>query len=173
MKFTTKTEYGLVCLVYMVRHGSLNPVTVTDIVRDEQYPSAYIEKILQSLRVAGIVSSRQGSQGGYTLTRTPEMITLKEIVSALEGGLFDVFCEPEVRKNITCTHHELCGLKPVWHLTQKTLSRLYEQVTLKMIAENQLEMFDVRLEKNQQPETNPRGLGPLTAEVEAGKSYDK
>ncbi len=147
MKFTTKTEYGLVCLVYMVRNGDLTPVTVKDIVRDEQYPSAYIEKILQSLRVAGIVSSRQGSQGGYTLTRAPEMITLKEIISALEGGLFDVFCEPDLRKNITCTHHSLCGLKPVWHLTQKTLGRLYEQVTLRMIAENQLQSFDVHLEK--------------------------
>lgn len=145
MRFTTKTEYGLVCLVYMVRHGSLNPVTVKDIVRDEQYPSAYIEKILQSLRIAGIVSSRQGSQGGYALTRTPEAITLKEIIGALEGGLFDVFCEPDLRKNITCTHHELCGLKPVWHLTKNTLAQLYEKVTLRMIAENQLENFDVQL----------------------------
>lgn len=146
MRFTTKTEYGLVCLVYMVRNGSLNPVTVKDIVRDEQYPSAYIEKILQSLRVAGIVASKQGAQGGYALTRSPEQINLKDIIGALEGGLFDVFCEPDVRKNITCTHHELCGLKPVWHLTQKTLSLLYEKVTLKMIADNQLELFDVHLE---------------------------
>lgn len=150
MRFTTKTEYGLVCLVYMVRNGTLNPVTVKDIVRDEQYPSAYIEKILQSLRVAGIVSSRQGSQGGYALTRTPEAITLKEIIGALEGGLFDVFCEPDVRKNITCTHHELCGLKPVWHLTKNTLAQLYEKVTLRMIAENQLETFEVEL-KNRSP----------------------
>jgi len=146
MRFTTKTEYGLVCLVYMVRNGSLNPVTVKDIVRDEQYPSAYIEKILQSLRVAGIVASKQGAQGGYALTRAPEQINLKDIISALEGGLFDVFCEPDVRKNITCTHHELCGLKPVWHLTQKTLGMLYDKVTLKMIADNQLELFDVHLE---------------------------
>lgn len=145
MRFTTKTEYGLVCLVYMVRNGSLNSVTVKDIVRDEKYPSAYIEKILQSLRVAGIVSSREGSQGGYALTRMPEAINLKEIVGALEGGLFDVFCEPDVRKNITCTHHELCGLKPVWNLTKNTLAQLYEKVTLRMIAENQLESFGVQL----------------------------
>ena len=145
MRFTTKTEYGLVCLVYMVRHGSLTPVTVKEIVRDEQYPSAYIEKILQSLRAAGVVSSRQGAQGGYTLSRAPELITLKEIVNALEGGLFEVFCEPDMRKNITCTHHSLCGLKPVWHLTQNTLAQLYEKVNLKMIAENKLETFEVNL----------------------------
>ena len=148
MRFTTKTEYGLVCLVYMVRNGSLNSVTVKDIVRDEQYPSAYIEKILQSLRVAGIVSSREGSQGGYALTRMPEAISLKEIIGALEGGLFDVFCEPDIRKNITCTHHELCGLKPVWNLTKNTLVQLYEKVTLRMIAENQLETFEVQLINN-------------------------
>ena len=156
MRFTTKTEYGLVCLVYMVRHGSLNPVTVKDIVRDEQYPSAYIEKILQSLRLAGIVSSRQGAQGGYTLTRTPETITLKEIVGALEGGLFDVFCEPDVRKNITCTHHELCGLKPVWNLTKNTLAQLYEKVTLRMIAANQLEAFEVQLHSSPVSATQPQ-----------------
>lgn len=146
MRFTAKTEYGLVCLVYMVRHGSLTPVTVKEIVRDEQYPSAYIEKILQALRSAEIVSSKQGAQGGYVLTRAPEMITLKEIIGALEGGVFDVFCEPDIRKKITCTHHSLCGLKPVWHLTKNTLAQLYEKVTLRMIAENQLEDFDVTLQ---------------------------
>ncbi len=147
MRFTTKTEYGLVCLVYMVRNGPLTSVTVKDIVRDEQYPSAYIEKILQSLRVAGIISSRQGAQGGYALTRAPESITLKEIIGALEGGLFDVFCEPDIRKNITCTHLSLCGLKPVWNLTKNTLAQLYEKVTLKMIVENQLEAFEVNVQR--------------------------
>lgn len=146
MRFTTKTEYGLVCLVYMVRHGSLTPVTVKEIVRDEQYPSAYIEKILQSLRVAGIVDSKQGSQGGYVLSREPEQINLKEIISALEGGIFEVFCEPDMRKTITCTHHSLCGLKPVWNLTKNALTQIYEKVTLKMIVENQLENFEVSLQ---------------------------
>ena len=77
-----------------------------------------------------------------------------------KGEIFEVFCAPDVRKHITCTHnHSLCGLKPVWHLTQNALGQLYQKVTLAMIAQNQLEQFEVNL----QPATNLRGLGPLTA----------
>ena len=71
------------------------------------------------------------------------------IFTGNEGVTFtdNMLCEYRVdlRKNITCTHHELCGLKPVWNLTKNTLAQLYEKVTLRMIAENQLQPYSVTL----------------------------
>ena len=54
MRFTTKTEYGLVCLTYMARHsnGEMHPITIKELVGAEDFSAAYIEKILQSLRAA-------------------------------------------------------------------------------------------------------------------------
>lgn len=134
MRFTTKTEYGLVCLVYMAKHPEAEMVTIKDIGLNESYSPTYMEKILQKLRVANIVVSHQGKHGGYSLAKHPSQITLKEIIEALEGGTFEIFCEPDVRKDIVCTHFCMCGVRPIWEKTKSLLDGFYSSVTLEMIA---------------------------------------
>ncbi|PIW65371.1 MAG: Rrf2 family transcriptional regulator, partial [Candidatus Omnitrophica bacterium CG12_big_fil_rev_8_21_14_0_65_45_16] len=80
MKFTTKTEYGVICLIYLARHADKAVVAIKDIVRDEKLSPAYIEKILQKLKQAGIVTSAQGNQGGFSLARKPSEINFRQIV---------------------------------------------------------------------------------------------
>ena len=139
MKFTTKTEYGLNCLVYMARQVPGEMVTIKDIAEKERFSLPYIEKILQRLRSAHIVVSHQGKNGGYSLARHPSEITLKEIIEALEGGTFEVYCEPEIREHIVCTHLCMCGIRPVWAKTKSLLDEFYGSVTLEMIAKEEEE----------------------------------
>ena len=141
MRFTTKTEYGLVCLIYMAKHSDqkFDPITIKEMVKAEGFSPTYIEKILQSLRSANIVTSHQGNHGGYTLSKHPSLITLKEVIEALEGATFDVFCEPEVRKDITCNHFPMCGIKPLWGKTKEVLDQFYNSLTLEMLMNNTLD----------------------------------
>jgi Rrf2 family protein len=135
MRYTTKTEYGLVCLVYMAKKGGvLHPITVKEMVRNERYSIPYIEKILQKLRAAGIVDSQAGSHGGYTLAKPPSEISFKDIIEALEGHTFEAFCEPEVRSDIVCTHFPACGVRPIWEKTKEILDNYYSTVTLDKLA---------------------------------------
>ncbi|MCM8775360.1 MAG: Rrf2 family transcriptional regulator [Candidatus Omnitrophica bacterium] len=135
MRFTTKTEYGLICLIRMAKAENSRPLTVKEIVRDENFPVAYTEKILQKLRAANIVAAQHGNQGGYVLARPASEIYLKEIVEALEGSTFDVYCKPRLRQDIVCTHFSLCGVKPIWLKTKELLDNFYSTVTLKGLAE--------------------------------------
>lgn len=139
MKYTTKTEYGLNCLIYMARHGGLQPITIKEIAAAEKYSPTYIEKILQNLRQAKIVAAQHGNQGGYVLAKRPEAITLKDVIVALEGGTFDVFCEPETRGQIVCTHYCACGVKPVWQKAKSLLDQYFDSITLEMILNNDFE----------------------------------
>ena len=140
MKFTTKTEYGLNCLVYMARQGPGEVVTIKDIAERERFSTPYIEKILQRLRSAHIVVSHQGKKGGYALARSPSEITLKGIIEALEGGTFEVYCEPQIREHIVCTHLCMCGIMSVWAKTKDLLDGFYGSVTLEMIAKEEQEV---------------------------------
>ena len=151
MRFTTKTEYGLICLVYLARHSSADLVTIKEIVKKERFSATYIEKILQKLRAANIVVSHQGNQGGYELALKPSEITLRQIIEALEGHTFDLFCSAGVREEIVCTHFSLCGLKPIWEKTKDVLDDFFSSITLEMIANK--------------PETvaNPNGSKTLAA----------
>ena len=137
MKFTTKTEYGLVCLVYMAHHMDKEAITVKELAQQEKFSIPYLEKILQNLRAAGIVLSHQGKQGGYHLARHPSEITLKHIVKALEGETFEVYCEPDLRKEIVCTHFSLCGIRPVWSKVKSLLDDFFGAVTLEMLAKDE------------------------------------
>ena len=140
MRFTTRTEYGLVCLIYMAKHGDehFTPISIKEMVKAEGFSPAYIEKILQALRSAGVVTSQQGNHGGYALAKHPSQINLREIIEALEGATFDVFCEPENRKDITCTHFSMCGIKPLWGKTKEMLDQFYSSLTLEMLINNTL-----------------------------------
>ena len=123
----------------MAKHNAdTNPMTVKDIVKGEKYSFAYTEKILQTLRASNIVSSLQGNQGGYVLTRHASEITLKEIVDVLEGNSFDVFCEPDNRKEIVCNHFPSCGVRPIWEKTKDLLDHYFSSITLEMMAKNEI-----------------------------------
>ncbi|HNX68994.1 MAG TPA: Rrf2 family transcriptional regulator [Candidatus Omnitrophota bacterium] len=136
MRYTTKTEYGVICLAHMAKKPWPGASTVKEIAEHEGFSVTFTEKILQSLRRAGIVTSQQGNKGGWMLTRPSADISLKEIIEALEGSTFEAFCAPKRRKTIVCTHFSLCKLKPIWYKTQKTLDELYQTITLATIAED-------------------------------------
>lgn len=140
MRYTTKTEYGILCMVYLAKHPQAEWVTIKEIAKSENYPAAYLEKILQTLRQAGLVVSHQGNQGGYELARPASEITLKHIIDAVEGSTFETFCQPEVREDIVCTHFCLCGVKPVWRTTKNLLDHFFATVTLDMLTRNEIEV---------------------------------
>ena len=140
MRFTKKTEYGVVSMVYLARHAEAGLLSIKDIASHENYPVPYIEKILQALKRAKLVASAQGNHGGYKLARRPSEITLKQVVDALEGGTFDVFCAPESRADIVCTHFCLCGIKPVWRKTKELLDKFYDSITLEMMTKDEIEV---------------------------------
>ncbi len=142
MRFTTKTEYALVCLAYMAKQVSNKIVTVAELVKHEKMSETYIQKIFLSLRQANIVVAHPGRNGGYSLARSPQEIALKQVIEALEGHTFDVFCEPRTRDHIVCTHFCMCGIRPVWAKTKELLDDFYSSITLDMIAKEEKEALN-------------------------------
>lgn len=134
MRLTTKTEYGLVCLIYMARHSAKSVITVKEIAANERFSLTYLQQIFHHLGEAGIVRPHHGRQGGYSLARDPSVISLREIVEALEGQTFEIFCVPEIRKEIVCTHFDMCGVKPVWARTKTLLDQFFSSISLEALA---------------------------------------
>jgi Rrf2 family protein len=136
MRYTTKTEYAVICLAHMAKKEWPGASTVREIAEHEGFSVPFTEKILQALRRAKIVASQQGNKGGWTLVRPASEITLKEIVEAIEGSTFEAFCDPKRRGSIVCTHYSICKLKPIWYKTKSTLDELFTKITLDKIAED-------------------------------------
>ncbi len=97
----------------------------------------YIEQLFLKLKRAGIVRSIKGSQGGYVLAKAPFKITIKEVIEALEGDIYEVFCSPQVREKIVCTHFQCCSIRPMWAKLKELIDDFFSGITLEGLLKDE------------------------------------
>jgi Rrf2 family protein len=86
MKLSKKTEYALRALVAIARDpASIH--TIPQISRTENIPPKFLEQILLMLKQAGLLSSKRGAGGGYTLQRQAGTIRVRDVIELVEGPL--------------------------------------------------------------------------------------
>lgn len=130
MRLTTQSEYALICLKVLCQEVLGRPVSVTGIAAQESMSKDYVEQLFLKLKRAGIVHSIKGARGGYVLSRHPSQITLREVIEALEGNIYEVFCSPKIREKIVCMHFSRCSLRPVWGKLQQLIDDFFSKITL-------------------------------------------
>lgn len=81
--FSQTVEYALRATVHLADRAPEGRTT-EQIARVTQVPAPYLSKVLQGLKRAGIVRSQRGIGGGITLAKTPEELTILEVVNAVE-----------------------------------------------------------------------------------------
>jgi Rrf2 family transcriptional regulator, iron-sulfur cluster assembly transcription factor len=91
VRLATKTRYGVRAVFDIAYHGQANTAQAKDIAERQDIPLRYLEQIFQDLRKAGLVDSKRGPRGGYTLRRDPSELTLGAIVRALQGPIEELF----------------------------------------------------------------------------------
>lgn len=114
VKVSTRGDYASRALLSLALHeDAQSPTSVRDIAERTGLPQPYLEQILLSLKGAGIVRSKRGVGGGYVLARSPELITLGQIVSAVDGPIVaGDFGRPH--ENGACEHEGQCVLLAIW-----------------------------------------------------------
>src|ERR1700687_3788351 len=136
MKLSTKSRYGLRALFDIAYNSGTLPAQIQDISRRQDISPRYLEQIFQGLKRAGILKSKRGPQGGYCLTRDPEEITLRDIVTATEGGLALVDCVAGKRKKKNaCEIDGCCVPQPIWEEATALLQDYFAGLTLKTLCE--------------------------------------
>ncbi len=115
MKITAQEEYGLRCVLQLASVPEGEPLAGGEIARREGLSYSYVEKLLWTLKRAGLTKSHRGIKGGYVLVRSPEQISLGDVQRAF-GGLWATkdICSRHTGNRSTCIHHKDCALRPVW-----------------------------------------------------------
>src|SRR6476620_11039269 len=85
MNTSVKGEYALQAIFDLASQRPGEPVRIADIANRQKIPQKFLELILASLKQAGFVESRRGAEGGYLLARTPDSLTVGEVVRFVEG----------------------------------------------------------------------------------------
>jgi Rrf2 family protein len=87
MKLTSRCEYAMLALVYLGRQKTEDLVSVDEIARSQNISPKFLEQIMLTLKLAKYVRSSKGRRGGYQLAKSPDKITLAEIVRLFDGAL--------------------------------------------------------------------------------------
>lgn len=99
-------EWALHCCVVLT--AAKRPVAAARLAELHDVSSSYLAKQLQELSRAGLVHSVQGKSGGYVLTRAPELITVLDVVEAVDGSEPAFVCTEIRRRGPLATPPESC-----------------------------------------------------------------
>ncbi len=96
-------------------------------------PYELVAKILQKLTRKRVIASFQGFRGGYFLTKSPEQITLDEVIKAIEGNYKITDCLNENGEQSECSLVQYCRIRDPLIKLQKEVDKLFQNMKLTQI----------------------------------------
>jgi Rrf2 family protein len=135
VRISAKADYALRACVELAAAEGAGPIKGERIAQAQEIPLKFLENILGDLRLAGLVRSQRGTEGGYWLARPGAEITLAEVIRSVDGPLANV-------RGVRPEHVEYAGtaepLREVWVAVRASLRSILEQVTLADVASGAL-----------------------------------
>jgi Rrf2 family protein len=127
MRVSAKADYAVRAAIELAASSGDEPVKGERIAEAQDIPLRFLENILGDLRHHGLVESRRGIEGGYWLSRSPDEITIGEVIRAAEGPLASVRGE---RPDELSYSGAAEPLKEVWVALRNNVRGILDSVTL-------------------------------------------
>lgn len=132
MKISTKGRYGLEALLDMAIYGDNDYISLKSISERQGISDNYLEQLFVSLKKSGIVDSLRGVQGGYRLAVSPDKLSIKRILTALEGQLLVVDEDRSELSNVV----KSCIRRNVWDRMSLSIDEVVDSITLGDLVED-------------------------------------
>ena len=140
MKLSTKGRYGLRAVIDIAVNSETEAVALSSIAARQDISISYLEQLIAKLKKAGIVNSVRGAQGGYTLAKDPEEISVGNILRALEGDLNPVDCAEITGGESTCSGSDICVTKYVWKRISESINKAVDEIMLSELVDESLQV---------------------------------
>jgi Rrf2 family iron-sulfur cluster assembly transcriptional regulator len=92
MRLTTKGRFAVTAMIDVAMHGTKKPVTLAGISERQRISLSYLEQLFGKLRRHGLVASVRGPGGGYRLARGAEMVSVADIIVAVDEPIDATMC---------------------------------------------------------------------------------
>jgi Rrf2 family protein len=127
-----KTKYAINALVYLARHAQEGPILISRIAQEEHIPQKFLELILLDLKKAGILVSRKGRGGGYSLHRKPEEVNIADVIRLFDGAIALLPCVTYryYERCEECRDEKTCGIRDLFKEVRDLTVQLLKNNTL-------------------------------------------
>ena len=128
MKMSTKGRYAVMAMIDIAQDTSGGPVSLAAIAQRQDISQEYLEQLFAKLRRAGLVDSSRGPGGGYRLSRTADLISMAEIISAADEPLRVTRCDGDAVDG--CVRGERCCAHDLWSSLGRQMMYFLSSITL-------------------------------------------
>jgi Rrf2 family transcriptional regulator, cysteine metabolism repressor len=129
MRISQKLEYACRALAQLARrHDGRTLTRLEDLAQREAVSANFLVQILNDLRRAGLIDSRRGKTGGYLLARSPESVTLRQVVEAVDPALLQCAVSRDGESGQ--------AVRQAWDEISETLGAALDRLTLESLVNN-------------------------------------
>jgi Rrf2 family cysteine metabolism transcriptional repressor len=133
-----KSQYAVRALLELAKRHGAGPVATAQVAEAQCIPVRFLENILSQLRLAGIVESVRGKEGGYRLSRAPQDVAVGEVLRVIQGPVSEVGCA-EPAGGDTCPLRSGCVLLPMWEKAHRAMMDVYDGTSFQDLVDQQRE----------------------------------
>jgi Rrf2 family transcriptional regulator, iron-sulfur cluster assembly transcription factor len=148
MRLTTKGRFAVTAMIDVAMHSTAGPATLAGVSERQKISLSYLEQLFGKLRRSGLVESVRGPGGGYHLARSPETVTVADVIVAVDEPIDATQCggQENCRDDRRCMTHEL------WATLNERILDYLQSVTLADLVRQQQQKADVVvLQDHRQP----------------------
>jgi Rrf2 family iron-sulfur cluster assembly transcriptional regulator len=126
MKLTSKGRYAVTAMLDLALHSKHGPVPLADISERQDISLSYLEQLFSKLRRSKLVDSVRGPGGGYVLNREPQLLSVGEIIGAVNENIDATKCNGKA----DCLGGERCLTHTLWENLSDRISDFLNQISL-------------------------------------------
>ncbi|BAK81265.1 RrF2 family transcriptional regulator [Candidatus Arthromitus sp. SFB-rat-Yit] len=148
MKMSTRGRYGIKAMLELALSYDTEMMSVRSIAQKQKISELYLEQLFSTLKKANLIKSVRGAKGGYSLTRKPKEITIKDIIDVVEGPINISDC---AENNSTCDNLDRCATRVLWVKIRDAINNIFSSVTLQDIIDehNKLNFINIGVDINE------------------------
>jgi Rrf2 family protein len=133
LRLSKKADYALIAMKHLALRGDRSSSSAREIAELYSIPIELMAKVLQKLVRRGLLASQQGTRGGYQLARRPTMISVADVIQAIDGPVTVTACSTEEGQ---CEQFSKCNVRdPLWRVRERILTALGECTIAELAAD--------------------------------------
>jgi FeS assembly SUF system regulator len=129
LRLSKRADYALIAMKHLAQQSKTFSASAREIAEQYNIPLELMAKVLQRLARRGLLTSTQGTRGGYTLQRSALSISVAEVIEVIDGPLAVTACSTD---DNGCEQFEKCSIRdPLWQIR----TRIVEVLGIVSLAE--------------------------------------
>lgn len=133
LRLSKKADYALMAMKHLATRHDAASASAREIAEAYDIPIELMAKVLQRLVQRGLLASHQGTRGGYRLARPVSLISVADIIQAIDGPLTVTACSTEAEN---CGQYSKCSIRdPLWRIKDRIVAALSTCSLQEMAAE--------------------------------------